>query len=99
MLAVLLAERNLTQARFADMVGVSKGQPSNLLSGRHRPPDDVEELTRWGAILGLTGQELDVFIEAALLEHAPDRIRERYVEMRAKLSGEAPPDAVKPPGQ
>lgn len=77
----------MSQSEFARLVGISKGEPSNVLSGRHKPPSTVEKLTVWGDVLGLRGKELDDFIVSGLLEHTPDLIRERYLAMHRVVHG------------
>jgi hypothetical protein len=77
-----LSANNMSQADFVRAVGCSKGWPSNILSGRHKPPSNEQELERWGKALSLNGESLEVFIEAALLEHTPERIKERYLKMK-----------------
>jgi transcriptional regulator with XRE-family HTH domain len=75
----------MSHATFARLVGISKGWPSNMASGRQRPPHDETKLAAWADVLGLTDGERDEFIELALLEHVPERIRERYLSMKSSL--------------
>ena len=86
-LTVLLADRGMSHAEFARLTGISRGWPSNMASGRQKPPHDPEQLAAWAKVLGLTDAEKDAFIELALLEHAPEMIRERYLSMKAALRG------------
>lgn len=83
---MLLAERGLSAAEFARMVGVSKGWPANICSGRQKPPGDLEEIAKWALVLQLNGTDVDEFMELALLEHAPSEIRLRYLSMKHELT-------------
>ncbi len=74
----------MSQTTFANKVGISKGWPSNMMSGRQKPPNDAAILMEWGRVLELNVKETDVFIELALLEHTPERIRVRYLEMKRR---------------
>lgn len=84
-----LAHRGLSQAEFARRVNCTPGWPSNIQSGRQKPPKDEDELAKWGRALALNDEEMDEFIELALLEHSPKKITERFLKMKSELTARA----------
>lgn len=81
----LLAQRGLTQAAFARLVGKAPGVVQFIRTGRRTPPLDA--IAGWADALRLRGGERERFLETARLEHCPPEIRALVAALRRELSG------------
>lgn len=65
---------------FAVRVGCDNSLLGKVKRGLRRPP--AGGLTKWADTLGLDGEQRDSFLEAGLLLHTPEWIRQRYLTSR-----------------
>lgn len=84
-LVVYLGRRGLKYSEFSTLIGRSKNYTAGFLGGRFAPP--LEDLPKWGEVLGLTPQEYALFEEEAWLAHSPPQLVKRYRAMKRKLDG------------
>jgi transcriptional regulator with XRE-family HTH domain len=82
-LAKYFRRSGLAKAEIARRLGVSRGQVGNVLAGaRVIVPG---EAAAWAKALDLSDAERDRFVEAVELEHAPARLAQRYLAMKAEM--------------
>ena len=74
----LLRERGWTQNAFADKVGRSRGNLSNIIKGEGYAVQE-EDMDRWADILGLSGYERERFLNLACITHIPQKFQGRFV--------------------
>lgn len=71
---------NLSANEFARRVGMSSGFISGVYSGLKKPP--LDRLDKWVKVLKLVGDQRDVFILKAHLEHATPLMRQLFSKYR-----------------
>src|SRR3954468_16926301 len=68
-----IVSKNTSISGWAQRVGCTHGQISNIIAGRRSPP--LDRLDQWCAELGLAEQARERFVVLACLTHAPDQVR------------------------
>lgn len=78
-----LTRRNLSQERFAYLVGKKQGAIAPILLGKQRPP--LELLPSWADALKLYGHDREQFLWLAMQPWTPDPVWERVTELEELL--------------
>ena len=77
-----IVSKNTSISGWAQRVGCTHGQISNIIAGRRSPP--LEQLDRWCAELGLADQARERFVNLAFLAHAPEQVRALVERLEAR---------------
>lgn len=80
-----LSVREWAETRAA----TTNGQVFNIIAGRRTPP--IDQVQKWGDLLGFTGERADRFYELACIAHLPDQVQAFFVknmERRYELEGD-----------
>jgi transcriptional regulator with XRE-family HTH domain len=80
-----IVSKNTSISGWAQRVGCTHGQISNIIAGRRSPP--LEQLDRWCAELGLADQARERFVNLAYLAHAPEQVRALVERLEARVEG------------
>lgn len=72
----MLDREGVIPADFARRVGLTRGQITNIMNGKRRPPRGQAE--RWANVIGLHGQDREDFIDLAAATYLPPVERERW---------------------
>ncbi len=80
-LDVLLKARGLSVRQFAAQVGRDSGAVCNIKRLTLNP----KLMEPWADVLGLTGQERELFIKLAWLAHAPEYVRKLVESLEAEV--------------
>jgi len=86
MMAAAWEAKGWTQAEFCRRIGKPAGWVQQIRQGKKTPPLDLVEI--WGGALGLSGQQLALFVDLAAAMHVPEEARHRFIRM-AREQGKA----------